>query len=153
MAKLGKEVSTKGKTGLADFSAIPGGKYLAEIRESRAEKTDRGKRAVFIWTILKGEFKGRKIFVNANYGYGGEAAAMAEKIFTSMVEATGTSEKIEDTKQFHKIPCWITVTVQKQEGYNDSNQIQKYESKNADSSDKKEKGGKKKDKKKSKKTW
>lgn len=97
-----------------DFSPVPAGWYDAQIVDSdlKATRAGNGHYAALTYEILKGEFKGRRVFVNLNLDNPSEkAVSIAQKQLSSICRAAGVMQ-VSDTQQLHYKPHAIRVEVE-----------------------------------------
>lgn len=118
MAKFKNRMNNTSE-GLGTFSPVPAGTYTAKVVESEIKKTKAGdgEYMKFAWEIVKGKFKGRKIYDNVNFNNpNATAQEIAEKTIVSMCEACGVKpSKFNNTDQLHGKPCTLKVGVEEDE--------------------------------------
>lgn len=119
MAQLPSAFNTKEHEGMGDFSAIPAGKYIAEITNSEKMES-KNKKGNFYWKLTfdvisdeegSTKYKGRKLFVNLNLiNSNAQAVEIANNELKTICEACG-KVSIQDTAELHKTPMLVTVKV------------------------------------------
>lgn len=116
-----------------DFAPIPSGEYPAQIVESdmKPTKNSDGQYLELTYSVLDGEFKGRKVWVRLNLDNpNAQAVEIANRQFKSIQEAAGVLNPTQ-SEQLHYKPHTIRVelipagTPQKRGGatQKDSNEI------------------------------
>lgn len=142
MAMLPSAFNTKGQEEMGDFSAIPGGEYLAAIVKSEMKLTKKAKEEEdpslgqilnLQFKILNGEHKGRVFFRGLNLINQNETAVeIAQKELTSICKAVG-KVVIQNSDELHNIPMMVKLIVkepseqEKKQGYSDpKNEVRKY---------------------------
>jgi len=117
-----------------DFGIVPEGTYIAVIEGSdyKPASTGQGMLLKFTYSIVEGQFKGRKVFENLNLKHSNaQTQAIAEKALNSICVACGIL-KIQDSSQLHGIPMKLDISVQPAKGeYSAQNRIKKHISINA----------------------
>lgn len=117
--------------GLGNFEAIPAGTYVGKVIDSDLV-IPKGKKKgdemqVFIWEVLKGDYKGRKIWSRVNFQNDNPTTVdMANGLLINMCYAMGIKpSKYGNTTQMHGVPCEIKVSVETDEKgkYDPSNDI------------------------------
>lgn len=116
MAKLAQKYNTEdNKTGMNDFTAIPAGKYVAQIVKSELKENSK-KTGHFISLHMKlvgGKENGRMIFENLNVDNPSAVAVeIANKTLNSICQAC-QKVGVEDTEELHGIPMAVTLKVDK----------------------------------------
>lgn len=110
------------------FDVIPAGWYRAFITGSEVKPTaaGNGRYIEFTWKILDGEHEGRVIWDRLNVvNENAQAKEIAERALSAICHATGVL-KMQFTDQLHFKPCLIKLTVKKQSGYEDKNEVRGY---------------------------
>ena len=133
LGKKGRKTkfNTKGKDGKKTNSLIPAGeKLLVEVEQSDyvQNRNGDGHIAKFTIGVIKGDYKGRKVFLNLNLDHPNEKAVeMAEAEFVSLIRSCKLTA-VEDTEELHNIPFMIEVGIQASTNkqYDDQNNIRKY---------------------------
>lgn len=129
MAKLKKKFKDDGER-MGSFSPVPRGNYAAKCVKTSLHdtKSKDGKYLKCEWEILKGEYKGRKIFNNINIeNPNSQAEEIAEKEIASMCDAIGIRpSKFDNSEMIHGIPIEIEVGIQDSENYGPQNTIKGY---------------------------
>lgn len=112
-----------------DFSIVPAGEYNVQIVKSELKDTKdkTGKRLIFQFKILNGDYKGRILFTGLNIvNQNKTAEEISKKELTSICKACGKLE-IQDTAELHNIPLTVKVKIKPASGnYDEQNQITKY---------------------------
>jgi len=113
MALLPKKANTaENSEQLGDFSALPNGEYIAQIKSSEMKKTKAGTGSYLqlIWTILHpAEFKGRVLYDNLNLNNPNPVAEdIANKALNSICAACD-KVGVEDSVELHGIPIKLKV--------------------------------------------
>jgi hypothetical protein len=97
---------------LGDYSAMPPGQYLAEIKNSEIKESSKNadnKYWKLEFQVLEGEYKDRKLWTNLNLiNANAQAVEIANKELATICEAAGTPN-IDSTEELHGIPMTITV--------------------------------------------
>jgi len=116
------------------FELLPVDDYLAVISESTAKDTKKimadgkpGKYYSFVFTIIEGDYKDRKVFVNLNLKNDSEKTVeIAQGDLSAICRATGVLHP-KISEELHNIPVVISVGIRKgSNGYEDSNYVKKY---------------------------
>lgn len=111
-----------------DFAPLPAGQYIAQVTESAVAPTKSGTGMMMklTWTVLDGQFKGRKVFDRINVAnQNPEAEKIGQRQLSAICHAAGVM-KLQDTNQLHGKPCTITLKIRKDEQYGDSNEVKGY---------------------------
>jgi hypothetical protein len=115
MAELDYEVGTEQ---MDSFEPIPAAKYEAMVTDSKVQDTksgNGGKALALTWTIVAGEYEGRKVFDNVNLvNPNPQAVEIGRKQLNSISAACGypAGTRISDSTMLHDRPCLIDVRVQ-----------------------------------------
>jgi Protein of unknown function (DUF669) len=129
MAQLPSAFNANDHEAQRDFSAMPPGQYTAVITAS--EKKEARNAGNFYWklefTIIEGEFKGRKVWANLNLiNSNPKAVEIANSELSSICKAVG-KVAITDTAELHDIPMQITLKVTPATAqYSESNSVSGY---------------------------
>jgi len=116
------------------FELLPVDDYLAVISESAMKDTKKimsngkpGKYLSFTFTVIEGDYKDRKVFVNLNLDNDNEKTVeIAQKDLSAICRATGILHP-KDSSELHDKPIVISVGIRKgSNGYEDSNIVKKY---------------------------
>jgi hypothetical protein len=116
------------------FELLPIDDYLAVITESTMKDTKKlmangkpGHYLSVVWTIIEGDYKDRKVFVNLNLVNDNEETVnIAQKDLSAICRATGILHP-KDSAELHDKPVVISVGIRKgSNGYEDSNIVRKY---------------------------
>lgn len=130
MAKLLEAFDADQHEEMSDFEPIPVGVYPVQISNSDivVTKAKDGKYIKLEFSVLSGEFKGRKIWTNLNIvNKNPVTVEIANKELTSIVKACG-KRKIQDTVELHGIPIMMTVGIKPASGdFGPQNVPKKYE--------------------------
>jgi len=113
MAQLVQAFDSGQHDDMNNFDPIPPGAYIAQITGSQIKDTARkdGQYISFEFTVLKGEFKGRKIWTNLNIvNPSAMAVEIAQKELATICRACGKAV-IQDTQQLHGIPFEMKVRI------------------------------------------
>lgn len=100
------------------FDPIPADDYLAHITASdiKQTKAKTGKYIKFEFTIIDGEYKGRKIWTNLNIiNRNPVAVEIAQKELATLCRACGVAQ-VEDTQELHGIPFVMSVKIKPASG-------------------------------------
>ena len=132
MARLIQAANTgENKEQLDDFTPIPAGKYVAQIKKSefKATKAKTGHYLKLEFSIIDGEYKGRKLWENLNLDNPNPVAVeIANKTLNTICQACNKSG-VQDSEELHGIPILITVKVNPASALHPaSNSIKFYES-------------------------
>jgi hypothetical protein len=96
---------------MAEFEAIPAGKYVAAITasEMKATKAGTGSFLELTFEIVEGEFKGRKFWARLNLDNPNQVAVkIARSELASICRAAGVMEP-KDSSELHNLPMLVTV--------------------------------------------
>jgi hypothetical protein len=108
---------------------VPGAWYSCAITESgiKPTKDGVGLRLELVFTIIDGEFKGRKIFEGLNIkNASAQAQEIAHKQLSAIAHSVGVL-MVEDSSQLHNIPLKVKVKVKAAEGsYDARNEVTAY---------------------------
>lgn len=130
MAKLNNAFDSSRYENMSNFEPIPRGKYPCQVTKSEMKKTKdkKGQYLEFEYTVIKGEFKGRKIWSRMNIVNASPVAVeIAQKELATLIRACGKGV-IQDTQQLHGIPFILNVGIQPAKGdYPASNKVMGYE--------------------------
>ncbi len=116
MAELGMTFNVEDAPPADEFDEIPVGEYEAEITDSKVTETKDGQglMAVYEWTVINGDYTGRKLWQNVLFHHTGMTAqgkpkdGMGKRMQADIVLACGLGN-ISNTEQLHGTPCLITV--------------------------------------------
>jgi hypothetical protein len=105
--------------------AIPLGKYRMAVTASEVKttKAGTGKYIAFEWTVLEGEFKGRKVWQNVNFQNPSVKAQQIGQGELSAICRACAKPSIRDTAELHNIPVFVKVGVEKDMNGNDRNNV------------------------------
>lgn len=118
------------------FTPVPVGKYTVIISASERKNTSKtpkpgevqGEMIQFTYTIIDGEYKGRKLFdrlniINANV----TAQEIAEGCLSAICRSVGVMVP-RSTEELHNIPFVVSVKIRPAKGeYDESNEVKGYE--------------------------
>lgn len=107
------------------FLSIPGGDYMAVIKESDYKKNNKktGKLLSLKWEIINGNFKGHKIPDQFHLEHENlQTKQIGERRYNSLKQVLGV-DTVQDSSQLHDIPCIIRVIAIKDEEYGDENDM------------------------------
>lgn len=107
---------------------VPAGWYIVSADESMIRPTKDGANAYtqFRFSILDGQYKGRKLFARFNLQHANpQTSEIAQRGLSALCHAVNVLQ-LQDTAQIHDIPLKVRVTVKKDEGYEPSNEIRSY---------------------------
>ena len=96
---------------MAEFDAIPPGKYVAVITasEMKATKAGTGSFLELTFEVVEGEFKGRKLWARLNLDNPSQIAVkIARSELASICRAAGVMEP-RDSSELHNLPMLVTV--------------------------------------------
>lgn len=115
-----------------DFDTIPEGWYNVSMDESTAAPTKDGNpahlRLNLRFTILDGQFHGRKLFTGLNMRHTNvQTMEIANREFTAICQACGLPY-VQDSQQLHGIPIKVRVKTRKDPNgvYDDQSEIRSY---------------------------
>ena len=120
---------------IGKFVPIPVGKYKVAITASERKKTNKepkpgevqGEMILFTYTVIDGEFRGRKLFdrlniINANK----TAQEIAEGCLSAICRSVGVMVP-RSTEELHNIPFIVDVKIRAaKDGYDESNEVKGY---------------------------
>lgn len=113
------------------FEVIPAGIYIAQATDSEIKplKSGNGSALNFTFTVLDGQFTGRKLFARLNIQHTNKQAEdIAQKQLSQLCHAAGVL-KVSDSSQLHNRPVKIKVSVRKDDSgqYGDQNEVKAFE--------------------------
>lgn len=130
MAKISKNYKKKDREMKQPNSLLPKDRYLSHIIESEMKDTESGGEMLALtWEVLKGKFKGRKFWSNLNLKNDNEQTEeIAHAELDAIHDALGFSKTVKDSKELHKIACYVDLYIQKSknEKYKDQNRASNY---------------------------
>ena len=111
-----------------DFAPLPAGEYVVMITEGAVDYTSKGGQMVKLtYTVMDGEFQGRKLWSNHNIvNNSPKAEEIARKEISRIAHAIG-QPKLSDTDQLLNQVVRVTAIVKQDVGYNPKNEIKKWE--------------------------
>jgi Protein of unknown function (DUF669) len=112
----------------APRDVLPAAWYRAWIIDSELKPTKAGdgEYLQLVWEILDGDHAARRVWDRLNVKNPNETAQkIAQEALSAICHAVGVL-RIANTGQLHGKPCLIRVTVKKQAGYEDQNEIKGY---------------------------
>jgi hypothetical protein len=116
------------------FELLPIDDFLAVITESSMKETKKlksdgkpGHYLGLVFTVVEGDYKDRKVFVNLNLDNDNETTVeIAQRDLSAICRATGVLHP-KVSEELHNKPVVISVGIRKgSNGYEDSNIIKKY---------------------------
>jgi len=119
---------------MSEFGLMPtDDTYLGHIKKSEIKKTKAGtglrlnmQVEVEESKLNEEKYKGRLVFIGLNIKNPSEqAVAISQKELASICDAVGV-EEVEDSDELHDISFGFKIKVEKSEGYDDKNVINKY---------------------------
>lgn len=119
-----------------EMGAVPAGKYLCVVEDTgrKNTKNDSAQYLQISWSIIEGEFKGRKIFDRLNLwaASGGqwirrtdEAGTIAGQSMSELLAALGIAN-IRNHEELRGKKAVVKVKVRKSDEHGDSNDVQNY---------------------------
>lgn len=111
------------------FSAIPEGQYvvLATASEFKPTKNGNGEYLQFVFEVIDGQYKGRKLWARLNLKNANQTAVdIAQRELAAICKAVGII-KPTDSAELHNKPLMVTVAVEIDDRKRESNTIKKYE--------------------------
>ncbi|MBP9803279.1 MAG: DUF669 domain-containing protein [Candidatus Accumulibacter sp.] len=111
------------------FDCLPAGIYNAQATDSEVKSTKAGNGTIlaFTFTVLDGQFTGRKVFCNLNIANPNRVAEeIAQKQLSQFCHAAGVLQ-VKDSAQLHNRPVKIKVKIKKDDQYGDKNEISAFE--------------------------
>lgn len=143
MAKLPAAFNSNEHSEMADFSALPSGEYIFQVKESSMEKCSstakdpNGQYLKLTLECLSPKFKGRQVWVNLNLiNKNPKAVEIANSELTSICKAVG-KPVIQDSQELHGIPMIVKLGVVKDnrgDDYPPKNDVKAYKPVSAGSS-------------------
>ncbi|AMO55655.1 hypothetical protein GZ77_09010 [Endozoicomonas montiporae] len=111
------------------FEPLPNGDYIAMITESELKHTraGTGQYIKFTWTVMDGEYSGRKIWSNHNIINPNQTAEKIAREEISAIAHAIDRPEARTTEEMENIPCSITLTIKQEDGRDPSNVIKKWE--------------------------
>ena len=119
---------------MSEFGLMPtDDTYLGHIKKSEIKKTKAGtglrlnmQVEVEESKLNEEKYKGRLVFIGLNIkNPSDQAVAISQKELASICDAVGV-EEVEDSDELHDISFGFKIKVEKSEGYDDKNVINKY---------------------------
>ncbi len=113
MASIGNAFDSSKHDDMASFDPIPEDEYLVQVTKSdvKATKAGTGKYINLEFTVMNGEYKGRKIFTNLNIVNPNPITVeIAQKELATLCRALG-KRVIQDTKELHGTPFLMKVRI------------------------------------------
>lgn len=110
------------------FDVLPAGDYIAQITESsiKPTKANTGMALNMTWTVLDGQYHGRKIFDRINIqNQNPEAEKIGQSQLSSICHAVGVLN-LQDSNQLHGRPAKLKVKIRKDDQWGDSNEVKGY---------------------------
>lgn len=111
------------------FEPLPNGDYVAMITEDEIKQTraGTGQYLKLTWTVLDGQYTGRKLWSNHNIVNSNETAQqIARQEISAIAHAIGRP-RASTTEELVNMPCRITVAIRQEAGREPSNVIKKWE--------------------------
>ena len=117
-----------------DFSPMPASEYVTMMTEANVENTSKGGSMVKItYTVMEGEFQGRKIWSQHNIvNRSTKAEEIGRREISRIAHAVG-QPALTDTEQLINQVIRVTVIVKQDPGYSPKNEIKKWEPANGSS--------------------
>ena len=111
-----------------DFSPMPAGQYVTMMTEATVENTSKGGSMVKItYTVMDGEFQGRKIWSQHNIvNRSPKAEEIGRREISRIAHAIG-QPSLANTEQLVNQVVRVTVIVKQDPGYSPKNEIKKWE--------------------------
>lgn len=121
---------------LGSFEPLPVGDYVVVIESSEKKKAATGENNYylqFVYNVVEGDFKGRKIFDRLNVeNESDQAQTIAKRALASICMATGQHHP-HNTEELHDKPFTVNVGIRPAKGeYGPSNVIKGYKMANGD---------------------
>ena len=118
-----------------DFSPIPAGEYTTMMTESEVANTAKGGSMVKVtYTVMDGEFQGRKIWSQHNIvNRSSKAEEIGRREISRIAHAIGLPT-LTDSDQLVNQAVRVTVIVKQDPGYDPKNEIKKWEPMNSGAS-------------------
>lgn len=113
-----------------DFAALPEGQYvvIATASEFKPTKSGNGEYLQFVFEVIDGQYKGRKLWARLNLKNQNQTAVdIAQRELGAICKAVGIL-KPNDSAELHNKPILVTVAVEVDDRKRESNTIKKYES-------------------------
>jgi len=114
---------------LGSFEPLPVGEYtvVIESSEKKSASTGKGEYLQFVYNVVDGEFKGRKLFDRLNIENESEQAqTIARRALSSVCRAVGVMHP-KSTEELHDKPFVVKVRIQPAKGENGAtNRISEY---------------------------
>ncbi len=114
---------------LGSFEPLPVGEYtvVIESSEKKSASTGKGEYLQFVYNVVDGEFKGRKLFDRLNIENESEQAqTIARRALSSVCRAVGVMHP-KSTEELHDKPFVVKVRIQPAKGeYGPTNRISEY---------------------------
>lgn len=110
------------------YSPLPAGTYLAHVTESEVKPTKAGTGQILAltWTVLDGQYNGRKVFDRINVAnQNKQAEEIGQRALSQLCHAVNVL-KLSDSNQLHGKPINIKVVIRQSEGYDPQNEIKAY---------------------------
>lgn len=130
MAFLGRKFNENTVEPSTSREPIPAGEYLMATESSEVadtSKNDGSKMLKFTFSVLDGQFKGRKVFVNLNlWNKNKVASEIGWRELGDLCRACGYYRDLEDTSALNGLPFRAKIGIRKSAGYADQNEIKEY---------------------------
>jgi hypothetical protein len=115
----------QGRSGDA-FELLPRGKYVAEIEdiEERPTKAKTGHFYNVTFTVTKGQYKNRKLWMILNYDNPNEVAErIGREQFNALCAVAGFEDGVKTTEKLHGKVVGLHVGIERDETYGDKNRV------------------------------
>ncbi len=118
---------------IGSFEPLPAGDYIVVIESSESKKAstgDNNRYLQFVYNVVDGEYKGRKVFDRLNVKNDSEQAeAIAKRSLASICMAVGVYHPT-DTEELHDKPFMVTLGIRPAKGeFGPSNVVKGYKMK------------------------
>ena len=111
------------------FEPLPNGEYVAMITEEEIKQTKAGtgQYLKFTWTVMDGQYTGRKLWSNHNIINPNETAQQIGRQEISAIAHAIGRPAASTSEELVNVPCKITVRIKQEAGREPSNEIKKWE--------------------------
>lgn len=128
--------SAKDTEPAGEYVPLPAGEYLAILESSEmVDKSEAGVQKVglkFMWQVIEGQYKGRKISQYLNYVHPNQDAQRIARAELSAVCRACNRLEARDTAELHNIPVFLKVAVEKRKDNDElQNRIKKWTARSA----------------------
>jgi len=129
MAQLDNGYDATGGETMGDSSALPAGEYTAALVKSERKEAKANNGNAYInceFEVTTGQNQGRRFWTLLNlWNSNSQAVEIAQRELNSICNAVGKLQ-VGDTEELHGIPMMVKLSVKKDEGYGEKNEVKSY---------------------------